>query len=97
MLERDGRRALAPFGALINEPANNVYVHADDTIYIYHEPQTFLAFGALGQQQQIPFGTWRITLAEASPKPAASMTAKPTRRRYFSIGAKLARLRSNSA
>ena len=68
MLERDGRRALSPFGALIYEPANNIYVHPNDTIYLYREPQTFLAFGALGTQQQIPFGTWRITLAEAVGK-----------------------------
>jgi polysaccharide biosynthesis/export protein len=68
MLERNGRRALSPFGALIYEPANNVYIHANDIIYVYREPQTFLAFGALGQQQQIPFGTWRITLAEAVAK-----------------------------
>jgi polysaccharide biosynthesis/export protein len=68
MLERDGRRALAPFGALIYEPANNIYVHPNDTIYVYREPQTFLAFGALGNQQQIPFGAWRITLAEAVAK-----------------------------
>ena len=68
MLERDGRRALSPFGALIYEPANNIYVHPNDTIYLYREPQTFLAFGALGTQQQIPFGTWRITLAEAVSK-----------------------------
>jgi polysaccharide export outer membrane protein len=27
-----------------------------------------LTFGALGSQQQIPFGTWRITLAEAVAK-----------------------------
>src|SRR4029434_533881 len=27
--------------------------------------QTFLAFGAVGTQQQIPFGTWRLSLAEA--------------------------------
>jgi len=65
LLERNGRRALAPFGALIYEPANNVYVHPDDTIYLYFEPQTFLAFGAVGAQQQIPFGTWRLSLAEA--------------------------------
>ena len=65
VLERNGRRALAPFGALIYEPANNVYVHPDDTIYLYFEPQTFLAFGAVGAQQQIPFGTWRLSLAEA--------------------------------
>jgi polysaccharide export outer membrane protein len=68
MLERNNRRALAPFGALIYEPANNIYAHPGDTIYLYREPQTYLAFGALGQQQQVPFGTWRITLAEAVAK-----------------------------
>ena len=56
---------LAPFRALVEVPANNVYVLPQDTIYLYREPQTFLAFGALGIQQQIPFGTWRISLAEA--------------------------------
>jgi len=68
MLERNGRRALSPFGALIYEPANNVYVHPNDIIYVYREPQTYLTFGALGTQQQIPFGAWRITLAEAVAK-----------------------------
>jgi len=68
MLERDGRRALAPFGALLYEPASNIYTHPGDIIYVYREPQTYLAFGALGTQQQIPFGAWRITLAEAVAK-----------------------------
>src|SRR5262249_40717002 len=68
MLERDGRRALSPFGALVYEPANNIYVHPNDIIYVYPEPQTYLTFGATGQQQQIPFGAWRITLAEAVAK-----------------------------
>jgi polysaccharide biosynthesis/export protein len=48
LLERDGRRALAPFGAILDVPANNIYVRAHDTIYIFREPQTFLAFGAVG-------------------------------------------------
>jgi polysaccharide export outer membrane protein len=65
LLERNGRRAIAPFGALVYEPANNIYVHPNDTIYLYFEPQTFLTFGAVGAQQQIPFGTWRLSLAEA--------------------------------
>ena len=65
MLERQGRRATAPFGALVYEPINNIYVHPNDTIYVYREPQTFLAFGAAGNQQQVPFGAWRLTLAEA--------------------------------
>jgi polysaccharide export outer membrane protein len=65
VLERNGRRAIAPFGALIYEPANNIYAHPNDTIYLYSEPQTFLAFGAVGAQAQIPFGGWRLSLAEA--------------------------------
>src|ERR1700761_3265594 len=43
MLERNGKRALAPFGALIYEPSNNIFVHPDDTIFLYKEPQTFIA------------------------------------------------------
>ena len=50
LLERSGKRAIAPFGALIYEPVNNVYVHPNDTIYLYREPQTFLSFGAVGAQ-----------------------------------------------
>jgi polysaccharide export outer membrane protein len=66
LLQRNGRRAIAPFGALVYEPANNIYVHPNDLIYLYNEPQTFLTFGgALGTQQQLPFVTWRLSLAEA--------------------------------
>jgi polysaccharide export outer membrane protein len=68
VLERNGRRAIAPFGALIYEPVNNVYIHPNDTIYMYREAQTFLAFGAVGAQQQIPFSAWRLSLAEAVSK-----------------------------
>jgi polysaccharide biosynthesis/export protein len=74
MLERDGRRALAPFGALIYEPINNIYVHPNDTIYLYKEPQQFLMFGALsgsglfGIPGVINFDAWRMSLAEAVGK-----------------------------
>jgi polysaccharide export outer membrane protein len=69
MLERAGQREVAPFGALIYEPAaNNVYTYPNDTLYMYRDPQTFLAFGALGSQQQIPFSVWRLSLAEAVAK-----------------------------
>ena len=68
VLEREGRRASVPFGALIYEPGNNIWVHPGDTIYVYQEAQTFLAFGAEGQQGQFAFGQWRLTLAEALAK-----------------------------
>lgn len=71
VLERHGRRAAAPFGSLIYDPGNNVWVWPGDTIYLYKEPQTYLAFGASGQQGQFQFSAgnqssaWRMTLAEA--------------------------------
>jgi len=46
MLEREGHRATVPFGALVYEPSNNIYVHPNDTLFVYREPQTFIVFGA---------------------------------------------------
>jgi polysaccharide export outer membrane protein len=68
MLERKGHRAISPFSALVYEPVNNIYVHADDIIYLYKEPQTFLAFGATMNQLQYNFDAWRLSLAEAVAK-----------------------------
>ena len=74
LLERGGRRAVATFGALVYQPANNIYSRPGDTIYVYNEPQTFLAFGATGvlgasgRQGQILFEAWRLSLAEAMAK-----------------------------
>ena len=79
-LERQGRRATVPFGALVYEPSNNIYARAGDTIYVYTEPQTFLVFGASGggvlsaggvgavAGAQYKFDAWRISLAEAVAK-----------------------------
>jgi polysaccharide export outer membrane protein len=68
VLERDGKRAMAPFGALIDEPANNINVRPRDIIYVFREPQTFLAFGASGRQGQFGFEAWRVSLSEAVGK-----------------------------
>ena len=71
VLERHGRRAAVPFGSLIYEPGNNIWAWPGDTIYLYQEPQTYLAFGASGTQGQFKFtasptsSAWRMTLAEA--------------------------------
>jgi polysaccharide biosynthesis/export protein len=68
MMERQGRQATAPFAALVNQPANNIFVRPNDTIYVFTEPRTFVAFGASGQQGHFPFAAWRLTLAEAIGK-----------------------------
>ena len=74
LLERGGHRATASFGALVYQAANNIYARPGDTIYVYSQPQTFLALGAfgvlggVGRQGQIPFEAWRVSLAEAVAK-----------------------------
>ena len=68
MLERAGRRQTVPFVNLVDYPVNNVYVQPRDNVYVFRQPQTFLAFGATGQQGQFDFGDWHISLAEAVAK-----------------------------
>src|SRR5262249_2914934 len=68
VFERNKRRVLVPFGAIVDLPANNIFVRPNDIIYVYREPQTFLAFGASGRQAQIPFEAWHVSLAEAVAK-----------------------------
>ena len=75
-LERAGKRATVPFGALVYQPANNVWVHPGDTIYVYREPQVFLAFGAQGQQGQFPFEMWKISMAQAMAKAGGLLDAQ---------------------
>jgi polysaccharide export outer membrane protein len=68
VFERNKRRVLIPFGAIVDIPENNIFVRPNDVIYVYREPQTFLAFGASGRQGQFPFDAWRVSLAEAVAK-----------------------------
>jgi polysaccharide export outer membrane protein len=68
MVNRNQKVAVAPFEALVYEPANNIYIQPRDLVFLYREPQTFLAFGATGKQAQVPFDAWRLSLAEALAK-----------------------------
>ena len=74
MLERGGRRATVPFENLVMNSSNNIHILPGDRIYVYQEPQKFIAFGALGgtggivAQGEFPFGAWRINLAEGVAK-----------------------------
>jgi polysaccharide export outer membrane protein len=75
-LQREGRKATVSFLRLINSPSNNIYVRGGDTIFVYREPHTFMAFGATGatasgtasQNAQFAFDKENLSLAEAVGK-----------------------------
>lgn len=79
-LERDKRRATVPFENLISYPSNNIFLQPGDQIYVYREPQKFIAFGAAGEQGVFNFDAWRINLAEAvgKAKGLVDIQADPT-------------------
>ncbi|WP_083636014.1 polysaccharide biosynthesis/export family protein [Rhizobium gallicum] len=72
-LERGTRKSTVFFDDILANTRENVYVHPDDTIYVYREAESFLAFGAtnsgvVGASNKINFGSARITLAEGLAK-----------------------------
>jgi polysaccharide export outer membrane protein len=64
-LQRGDKKASVSFLRLLNEPANNIFIRPGDTVFLYREPHTFLAFGASGRNGQFPFEKEKLTLAEA--------------------------------
>ena len=74
-LQRDGRRATVYFPTLINNPAENIYANPGDSIYLFREPQKFVALGAVatagqtfGLTGQFAFEQEKLSLNEALAK-----------------------------
>jgi polysaccharide export outer membrane protein len=74
-LQRKQKRATIYFPALVNAPRENLYVQPGDSIYVFREPQKFVAVGALGSGSQtsgvtgqFTFDQERLSLNEAVAK-----------------------------
>ncbi|MGP4694220.1 polysaccharide biosynthesis/export family protein [Agrobacterium cavarae] len=72
-LERGNRKSTVFFDDLLANSRENIFVHPEDTIYVYREAESFLAFGAtnsgvVGASNKVDFGSARITLAEGLAK-----------------------------
>ena len=64
-LTRDRPSVRIPRQAILNDPAENVYVKADDVVSVARDPQTFTAAGATGANAVIPFDAIGISLEQA--------------------------------
>jgi polysaccharide biosynthesis/export protein len=67
-LSRGARTSRIPLTTIVNNPRENIYLHPGDTLTLVRDPQKFIAYGATGQNAEIPFDADGITLAEALAK-----------------------------
>jgi polysaccharide biosynthesis/export protein len=64
-LTRGGRTTRVSLTRVVNDPKQNIYIHAGDDITVIHDPQTYMVLGAANRSAQIPFTSDGATLAEA--------------------------------
>jgi polysaccharide biosynthesis/export protein len=67
-LSRGSTTSRIPLTRIIANPNENIYLHPNDVLTLVRDPQKFLAYGATGQNAEIPFDADGITLAEALVK-----------------------------
>ena len=64
-LSRGGQVVSMPLEAIIRDPAQNVVLQPGDVITATFQPLSFVALGATGKNEEIPFEAQGITLAQA--------------------------------
>ncbi len=82
-LSRGSRTARIPLITVVSNPRENIYLHPNDDLTLVHDPQTFLAYGALGQNAEIPFQADGITLAQALSKAGGLLDSRSDMRGVF--------------
>ena len=72
-----------PLVRIVADPRENIYMHPNDVLTLVRDPQTFLAYGAMGQNAEIPFDADGITLAEALSKAGGLLDQRSDPRGVF--------------
>jgi polysaccharide export outer membrane protein len=69
-LTRGPRTARVALTRVVNDHREDIYVRPGDVLTVIRDPQTFIAYGATGRNEQIPFDAEGITLSQAMAKAA---------------------------
>jgi polysaccharide biosynthesis/export protein len=69
-LTRGNRTARVALTRIVTDHREDIYVQPGDVLTVVRDPQTFIAYGATGVNQEIPFDADGITLSQAMSKAA---------------------------
>jgi polysaccharide export outer membrane protein len=64
-LTRHGVAKRMRLSLIHNNPVENIYLHADDTLYVLHDPEVVAVLGATTNNMRLQFDTENMTLADA--------------------------------
>lgn len=67
-VQRGERKATVYFDTILANARENIFIRPGDIVYVYREPHTYLAFGAVKAPGQIDFGKPELTLVAAVAK-----------------------------
>ena len=67
-LSRGATTTRVPLTRVIANPSENIYLHPSDVVTLVRDPQTFIARGATGRNDEIPFNADGISLSQALAK-----------------------------
>jgi len=82
-LSRGSKTGRIPLITIVNNPRENIYLHPNDFVTLVHDPQTFIAYGALGNNAEIPFQADGISLAQALSKASGLIDSRSDMRGVF--------------
>lgn len=91
-LSRAGMTIDLPLQRVIREHRENVEMAAGDVVTLYHQPQHFIALGAVNKQGEVPYEATGITLAQAVARAGGLVDSKAAPSEVF-----LARQQDGSA
>lgn len=75
-LTRGGTSARVPMRALLEDPRENIFALPGDVITVRQDSQVFIALGASGRNEEVPFGSETLTLARAVGKAGGLQTER---------------------
>ena len=78
-LSRGSRTSRIPLITIVNNPHENIYLHPGDDLTLVRDPQKFIAYGATGQNAEIPFDADGICSQKLWRNRAACRTIAPIR------------------
>ncbi|WP_162944082.1 MULTISPECIES: polysaccharide biosynthesis/export family protein [unclassified Rhizobium] len=67
-VQRHGRIATIAYRTLLDNPAENIYLAAGDTVIVDHKRRTYTIFGASGENGRFDFADGNLTLSDALGK-----------------------------